>query len=66
MSRSPGCAILAVEVEDMFHRRNKLYVTVTPAERRLILFCLVQLRNRLIAEQFGTEDVDALLLWLGG
>ena len=50
----------------MFHRRNKLHVTVTPAERRLILFCLVQLRNRLIAEQFGTEDVDALLLRLGG
>ena len=50
----------------MFHRRSKLYVTVTPAERRLILFCLVQLRNRLIAEQFDTEDVDALLLRMGG
>ena len=66
MSGAPGCAILVPEVEKMFHRRSKLYVTVTPAERRLILFCLVQLRNRLIAEQFGTEDVDALLLRLGG
>lgn len=43
-------------------RKNKLYyIDFSPAERKLVRYCLMELRNTLIAEGFDTDDVDALL-----
>ena len=46
----------------MFKRKNKVYVTLLPAERRLMLTAMVSFRNKLIAADLPTEDVNMLLL----
>ena len=46
----------------MFRETRKYVVRLTPAERKLIHFSLMELRNKLAAEGFDTEDVDALIL----
>ena len=49
---------------EMFRAKRKYAVRLTPAERKLIRFSLTELRNKLAAEGFDTEDVDALLMRL--
>lgn len=48
----------------MLRAKRKYAVQLTPAERKLIRFSLMELRNKLAAEGFDTEDVDALILRL--
>lgn len=49
----------------MFFRPKRKYaVQLSPAERKLIRYCLLELRNKLAAEGFHTEDVDAIILRL--
>ena len=45
----------------MFRAIRKYAVRLTPAERKLIRFSLMELRNKLLKEGFDTQDVDALL-----
>lgn len=43
-------------------RREKLYcIALSRAEKKLVRFCLVELRNKLIAENLETDEIDALL-----
>lgn len=44
--------------------KKKIKMTVTDEESRLILFSLVELRNRLIEEGRYTDAVDDLILKL--
>jgi len=46
----------------MFRLEKKYVIELSPAERKLIRFCLLELRNKLLSEHFDTYDVDALLL----
>lgn len=46
----------------MFKRKNKVYVTLSPAEKRLMITAMISFRNKLIAADLPTEDVNALLL----
>lgn len=47
----------------MFFRPKRKYaVLLSPAERKLIRYCLLELRNKLAAEGFDTEDVDRLII----
>ena len=46
----------------MFKRKNKVYVALSPAERRLMITAMVSFRNKLIAADLPTEDVNMLLL----
>ena len=48
----------------MFRAKRKYAVRLTPAERKLIRYSLMELRNKLLTEGFDTEDVDALILRL--
>ena len=48
----------------MFRAKRKYVIQLTPAERKLIRYSLIQLRTKLVKEGFGTEDVDALILRL--
>ncbi len=46
----------------MFFRPQRKYaVLLSPAERKLIRYCLMELRNKLTAEGFNTRDVDLLI-----
>ena len=46
----------------MFFRPKRKYaILLSPAERKLIRYCLLELRNELAAEGDNTEDVDALI-----
>lgn len=45
----------------MFRRKKRYFLSVTPAEEKLVQFCLFELRNKLLASGHETEDVDALL-----
>ena len=47
-----------------FRPKQKYAVLLSPAERKLIRYCLMELRNKLAAEGFDTEDVDAVILRL--
>ena len=47
-----------------FRPKRKLAVLLSPAERKLIRYCLMELRNKLLNEGFDTADVDALILRL--
>ena len=49
---------------EMFRSKRKYIVQLTPAERKLIRYSLMELRNKLAVEGFDTEDVDALILRL--
>ena len=46
----------------MFKRKNKVYVTLSPAERRLMITAMISFRNKLIAANLPTEDVDTILM----
>lgn len=46
----------------MFKRKNKVYVTLSPAERRLMITAMISFRNKLIATNRPTEDVNSILL----
>lgn len=46
---------------EMFRAKRKYAVRLTPAERKLIRYCLIELRNKLAAEGFDTEDVDKVI-----
>ena len=46
----------------MFKRKNKVYVTLSPAEKRLMITAMIAFRNKLIAADLPTEDVYTLLL----
>ena len=46
----------------MFKRKNKVYVMLSPAECRLMITAMVSFRNKLIAANLPTEDVNTLLL----
>ena len=45
----------------MFRRKKRYFLSVTPTEEKLVQFCLLELRNKLLASGHETEDVDALL-----
>ena len=48
----------------MFQAKRKYIVRLTPAERKLISFSLMELRNKLLKAGYDTKDVDALILRL--
>ena len=48
----------------MFRRERKYAVLLSPAERKLILYSLIELRNKLASERFDTEDVDKVIIRL--
>ena len=48
----------------MFRAQRKYVVQLTPAERKLIRYSLMELRNKLLSEGFDTQDVDALIMRL--
>lgn len=49
----------------MFFRPKRKYaIPLSPAERKLIRYCLLELRNKLALEGFDTEDVDGLIIRL--
>ena len=61
----PSRADLRKRVLNMFFRpKRKFAVLLSPAERKLIRYCLMELRNKLALEVFDTEDVDVLILRL--
>jgi len=47
-----------------FRPKRKFAVLLSPAERKLIRFSLMELRNKLLNEGFDTQDVDALMMRL--
>lgn len=47
-----------------FRPKRKFAVLLSPAERKLIRFSLMELRNKLLKEGFDTQDVDALIMRL--
>ena len=49
---------------EMLRAKRKYIVRLTPAERKLIRFSLMELRNKLLKEGFDTQDVDALIMRL--
>ena len=57
----------AKEVPAMFrHKTPKVYPVLTKAELRLAVEAMIRFRNKVIAENGPTEDIDALLLKLMG
>lgn len=48
----------------MFRAKRKYAVQLTPAERKLIRYSLMEMRNKLLKEGFDTQDVDALIIRL--
>jgi hypothetical protein len=42
-------------------KRRKVYLTLTPAERRLLIQGLIFFRNKVIARGIDTIDIDRLL-----
>ena len=49
---------------EMFPEKRKYVVRLTPAEQKLIRYSLMELRNKLLAEGFDTQEVDTLILRL--
>ena len=45
----------------MFRREKRFVIGFSPAEKKLVRYCLMELRNKLLAASLDTEDVDALL-----
>ena len=45
----------------MFRAKRKYVIQLTPAERKLIRYSLMEMRNKLAAEGFDTEDVDKVI-----
>ena len=51
------------EVPDMFRRKkDKRIVELNPEELRLAKYALLGFRNKLVAQDKPTEDINALLL----
>ena len=48
----------------MFRAKRKYAIQLTPAERKLIRYSLMEMWNKLLAEGFDTQDVDALIMRL--
>lgn len=48
----------------MLRAKRKYAVQLTPAEQKLIRYCLLELRNKLLTKGFNTQDVDALIMRL--
>ena len=46
----------------MLKKKNKVYVTLSPAERKLMITAMISFRNKLIAADHPTEDVNTILL----
>jgi hypothetical protein len=46
----------------MFKKKNKVYVTLSPTEKRLMITAMLSFRNKLIATNRPTEDVNTILL----
>jgi hypothetical protein len=42
-------------------KQSKVYLTLTPAERRLLIQSLICFRNKVIARGIDTIDIDRLL-----
>ena len=45
----------------MLRAKRKYAVQLTPAERKLIRFSLMELRNKLLTERLDTGDIDRLI-----
>ena len=50
----------------MFRREKRFFIGFSPAEKKLVRYCLMELRNKLLAASLDTEAVDALLHRLMG
>ena len=50
----------------MFRKTTRYFITFSPAEKKLVRYCLMELRNKLLAADCDTDDVDALLHRLMG
>ena len=46
----------------MFRAKRKYAVQLTPAERKLIRYSLMEMRNKLLKEGFDTQDVDTVII----
>lgn len=49
---------------NMFRAKRKYVIQLTPTERKLIRYSLMELQNKLLKEGFDTQDVDALMMRL--
>ena len=45
----------------MFRSEKKYLIMLSPAERKLIRYCLIELKNKLLSAHFNTDDIDALI-----
>ena len=54
-------AYSAQEVFNMFRKTTRFYIAFSPAEKKLVRYCLMELRSKLLAANLDTDDVDALL-----
>ena len=55
---------MKARLEMFFRPKRKYAVLLSPVERKLIRYCLMELRNKLLNEGFDTADVDALIMRL--
>ena len=46
---------------EMLRAKRKYAIQLTPAERKLIRYSLMELRNKLIKAGFDTKDIDMLI-----
>lgn len=47
-------------------KKNKVYLTMNAAERRLLIQGLLSFRNRVLARGIDTVDIDRLLIKITG
>lgn len=50
----------------MFRKEKRYIICFSPAEKKLVRYCLMELRSKLLAANLDTDDVDALLHRLVG
>ena len=46
----------------MMRKKNKVYLTLNSAERRLLIQGLLSFRNKVIARGIDTVDIDRILM----
>ena len=46
----------------MVRKKNKVYLTLNAAERRLLIQGLLSFRNKVIAREIDTVDIDRILI----
>ena len=46
----------------MMNKKNKVYLTLNSAERRLLVQGLLSFRNKVIARGIDTVDIDRILM----